>query len=615
MGFNLDLNHGGANGSLGTSGRYDYRSIEYRKWVTEVALAFYQGRHDSFVYNDLESQFRNPDKQQVFTINLTSEIVDECSILYSDPPKYRVLRKNGSVSKKDQELWDEIQKDCGYLSIMDQLDKFTRLLGTVLVKISFVDETTGYPLSDGKKGKPRLTIVWNGSYDVTCSSSPHFMTELLLGMDSNFSGMSASPLTFNSTQGISAGYGTGDAFTHYSHITAPPEEEQEIFWSLEKFASINRTTKEIYETENPYGIIPAVAFWNKEPIDYFFLPVDEPLLYANHAINMRLSDLNHIAKFQSFGVPVMVGAKRSTNLRRGRPVDDYGELGAGSAGSTFLGFKRDRSRTSVLPGFRDGNANANAMGVTIGPDIAISTGEKGDFKFASPKADIKGLSETIMHMADWLRLTHGLKPKFKAAGAKGDSGFSLMMEKIGVIEDNIRRGKFMASLEKELFKKIVVMWNVHHPRRKFSKDVELSIDYVEPNFPVDPATRFVLIGHQQQIIESGDQRAIKEIFKDKTDREVQEIVKQYHNDRIKQLERNLELRKIEMEFKQKYGLDFEIERANEFSGTKTTSRVSFSNTPDDAPKSEDNDAKIPIDNRAVHSKKSSEQPKGTVPKK
>lgn len=74
MSFNLGVsNHPVSRlGGLSSIGIYLYEDIYYRQWInlqsikqkatqcTEVALAFYEGRQDEFIWLDLVRQFRNP---------------------------------------------------------------------------------------------------------------------------------------------------------------------------------------------------------------------------------------------------------------------------------------------------------------------------------------------------------------------------------------------------------------------------------------------------------------------------------------------------------------------------------------------------------------------------
>jgi hypothetical protein len=60
MSFNLGISNNPSSrlGGLSSVGIYLYEDIYYRKWITEIALAFYEGRQDEFVWLDLVKQFR-----------------------------------------------------------------------------------------------------------------------------------------------------------------------------------------------------------------------------------------------------------------------------------------------------------------------------------------------------------------------------------------------------------------------------------------------------------------------------------------------------------------------------------------------------------------------------
>jgi len=548
---------------FGAVGVYLYENIFYRRWITEIALAFYEGRQDEFVWLDLLKQFRNPEKQQILPINLTKEIVDETSILYRESPIYKVMdSKTGKPLPKDQKLWEEIQQSSRYLQIMDKLDRWCRLLGTILVKVSFIDEK-GELVEETEEGSVRLDVLHGGVYDVKYIDSPYYISELLIGFGHGFKGFGEGQGGVGDPRnaGVRNAMGIQKESLGHQKVTT-------IYWSPEdhRVSEIGEKGEEnfLYDGGNPYGIIPAVPFFNQEPAHYYFLPVNEPLLYANHAINMRLTDLNHIAKFQSFGIPVLTGVERGTSIRRGRPVDDFNFFRSGSATRSHAGaFSRlgmglpYRSFDSSFNVLTDGNADANSVGMSIGPDTAIAVGEKGDFKFAHPQADIQGLAQTIQQLQDWVRVNHGLMSKGTAEKSNSDSGFSKMMTKIGVIEENIRRQKVFMEREKQLFQVVKKLWNVHYNEkgsRQFSENAELQITYVEPNFPIDPLTKINLLEGQRKIIESGDRRAIKDLFPHMDDTQIDALIEGHHKDRIEQAERESELFETQAKTMNKHGI-------------------------------------------------------------
>jgi len=574
--FNLGVQNypGGYLGGFGfgTVGIYLYEDVYYRQWITEIALAFYEGRQDEFVWLDLLKQFRNPEKQQILPLNFTKEIIDEISILYREEPIYKIVdSETGELLDKDQKLWEKVQKDSRYLQIMDKVDRWCHLLGTVLIKVSFIDGK-GEMVKATEGGKVQLDVLHGGVYDIKYIDSPFHISELLIGFGQGFVGFNRGSGPLGQRRGgYVAGIGSNATGGNQANPASVHGQISEIYWSPESHKVTQKegdTEKVVHEGENPYGRIPAVPFFNSEPAHYYFLPINEPLIYANHALNMRITDLNHIAKFQSFGVPVLSGVERGTSIRRGRPVDDFNFFRAGSASRSNVGGAarfgqgtQHRTFDNSYAFFADGNADANAVGMSIGPDTAIAVGEKGDFKFASPNADILGLASTIQQIQDWVRVNHGLTAKgTKAEGGGGvESGFSKMLSKIGVLEENIRRQKLFREREQQLFDVIKELWNVHYANdgtQQFSENSTLEITYVEPQFPVDPLTKVNLIEGQRKIIETGDKRAIKELFKHLSEPQIDKMIKDYHDDRMAQADRELELLEKQATKMGELGLDF-----------------------------------------------------------
>jgi hypothetical protein len=288
---------------------------------------------------DLQKQFRNPEKQQIIPYNLTKEIIDEISILYRENPIYTIRSAStGSPIPKDQKLWEEIFRHSRYLQIMDRVDRWTKLLGTILVKVSFVDPRTGETVDKNEGGYVQLTPMHGGMYDVNYYDSPYYLSELMIGFQRGFNGFSnqSSMLT---GKDVLTGLGGAAVGGNISRVNNPQNltNISKIYWSPDahRVYSKERNGEVMYEGSNPYGVIPAVPFFDSDPAYYYFLPINEPLIYANHAVNMRLTDLNHVTKFQSFGIPVVKGVERGTSIRQGRPVDDYNVLRGGAAVNRF----------------------------------------------------------------------------------------------------------------------------------------------------------------------------------------------------------------------------------------------------------------------------------------
>lgn len=506
--------------------------------------------------------------------------------------------------------------------IMDKLDRWCWLLGTVLVKVSFVDPESGTVVEENQGGEVQLDVLHGGIYDIRHGASPYYITELLIGFGNKFGGFGhevGGTSQVASSLPSPSNYGVNDAKNiKYNDVGDPKKlgRVNRIYWSPTSHRSMDEKNQK-YETKNPYGIVPAVPFFNSDPAHYYFLPINEPLIYANHAVNMRITDLNHIAKFQSFGVPVLKGVERPTSTRQGRPTDDFNYLKGGSAqtsrfgGINGYGYGAGQFRTfdAGFGLFRDGNADANALGFSLGPDTAVAVGEKGDFKFAHPSADITGLVRTIHAITDMVRINHGLRPKYDQQ--LPSSGFALMNEKIGVLQNNIRRSRLFKEREEQLFKVIKRLWNVHHNKvgeKKFNEKARLIVTYKTPEFPVDPKTKKEDLLIEQKILDSGDVYAIQKLYPHKSDADIQKLIKSRRKDKLEQAKYEATLQVEQAKILQEAGI-FTSQNSSSatIDGTRATQSSTVTAVPNIEQKNEDITAPK-IDNRAKHAEKSSIQP-------
>lgn len=614
MSFNLGVGRNGNAANFAMQVNYLYESVVYRRWVVDIALAFKEGRQDEFVWLDLKKQFRNPEKQQIIPYNLTGEIIDETSILYREEPIYQVKdKKTGKVLTADTDLWKRIRKDSRYHTMCQELDSMTKLLGTVLVKISFVDPETGDLVNSNKPGMVDFDLVYGGSYGVNYSASPYYINSLEFGNVESPSAWTANspasagavPIDPNLSVAIKPGgedrkYRKVDSVRDLKH-----SKINKVFWDKENH-KVQDADGNFFEGENPYGCIPAVPFFNSNPGKRFFLPVNEPLIYANHAVNMRLSDLNHVAKFQSFGQAVVKGIERPINNRLGRPIDDMNARG-GSRGTGF-GFGSnvgptglDRNNFYPFDYYQDGNAQANMNGFSLGPDTIVSVGETGDFRFEKPGADIGGLTGTIYTMMDMVRINHGLQPKHNTS--LPPSGMAIMSAKLGVVEQNKKRQILFREREQQLFEVVKRLWNIHHDGEGseiFSEDAELEIHYVDPEFAIDPQTRAATIKMDAEIRNTGDIIAISKMNPHLDEDAIRALIEKSHKQRIEQAEREAEIEAAMINKLKELGVDME-------SDDKIKTKPNQVN-PNQGNKAKSDVPAKKINNPAKHAEQSSIQP-------
>lgn len=196
-----------------------------------------------------------------------------------------------------------------------------------------------------------------------------------------------------------------------------------------------------------------------------------------------------------------------------------------------------------------------------------------------------------------VRINHGLRAKYEQQ--LPSSGFAVMMEKMGVIEDNVRRSRLFKEREQQLFNVITKLWNAHHSKggdERFSEDAKLDITYKIPEFSVDPKTKKEDLLMESKILDTEDSHIIGKLYPHLSDAEIKALIKRRRKDKQEKVE-------FETELQVQNGL---VMQENGLSADGSTST-----TGDSA------DAVKPkMDNRAKHSEESSKQPgKNSDPRK
>jgi hypothetical protein len=244
--------------------------------------------------------------------------------------------------------------------------------------------------------------------------------------------------------------------------------------------------------------------------------------------------------------------------------------------------------------------NAKVLEVRI-KNLTITRSEKGDFKFAHPSADITGLIKVIESLTDLSRMNHGLRPKYQ--DSLPASGFSLMMEKIGVIEDNIRRGKLFKEREEQMFQIIKNLWNLHNNKagqKKFSPRARLKVTYVKPEFPTDPKTELETLMIQNKLLDSGDRASFRKLYPHLDDIEINKLLSTRRKDKMEQSIVDAEVEVAKAKVMIQAGLDPKI--------TNTTTKTEGDNKRDEKLDVGGKEPEAPkMDNRMKHSQDSGKQ--------
>jgi hypothetical protein len=111
------------------------------------------------------------------------------------------------------------------------------------------------------------------------------------------------------------------------------------------------------------------------------------------------------------------------------------------------------------------------------------------------------------------------------------------MEKIGVMEDNIRRAKLFKEREQQLFQIIKVLWNKHNAKsgeKRFSDKARLLVTYKQPEFPVDPKTKMDALQMENMLLDKGDTETVKKLYPHLSEEDIDAKLKKRNRDKLTQ---------------------------------------------------------------------------------
>lgn len=368
---------------------YAADELTYRKRVLKL-IDYFRGEQLSYLNEVLNTQFTNPAalKLQMSFSNVVRAVTTAlCSTF-----KHGVIVT--AKNPADQQIIDEMLDQTNFDSFVKTLEQMTFLTRTCFVK----------PIWINSESRMMLNIL-----------TPEYI-EVIPRMDNPYE---IDSIMYPKT------------ISRYNEYMMPEGEFH--YWSQTEYKVI--TDKQLTvpnqgnpENTNPYGIIPVCTFRMSYPIDGdFFTWPGEELINAQDALNVKLTQLNALIKYQSFGVPVFINA----------PSDLYG------------------------------NVNLN---VDVSKPLALRSNkdEPSDFKFVSPDAKISELQNAISQEYIRLFAFYGLDAsEFVTSGdAQSAEAVRLANAKIDEYRTNTKQ-VFIPQLGK-LIEIMTTIWNIHNPDRQIS---------------------------------------------------------------------------------------------------------------------------------------------------
>lgn len=213
-------------------------------------------------------------------------------------------------------------------------------------------------------------------------------------------------------------------------------------------------------------------------------------------------------------------------------------------------------------------------------------------------------------MTDMVRINHGLRPKYDQQLPA--SGFAILTEKIGVLQNNIRRSRLFKEREEQLFQVIKKLWNVHHSKagqKKFSENSKLQVTYKAPEFPIDPKTKKEDLIMEQKILDSGDVVSIQKLYPHLNEQDIVKMLKARRKYKLEQAKFEAEVQVEQTKILQEAGIfTAQMSSSASIGDSRSTSSSIVTSQPKQEDESSKDVSKPKVDNRAKHAEKSSVQP-------
>lgn len=430
-----------------------------RKGEATKRLDYYNGNHLEHVKRIVAEQFVESDKMLLQPVwrNIFRAIIQKIALIYKEPPKRTIVKKDTSGelvdSEEDQKLWDEIEKKSNLNAIMKTVNRLTTGLNRMVLKVGFKDEMIKFDMIT-----PNILDI------IVEDSDPLTPVAMFWAADS-----------IHRLAVIDSEQGTVAFHTR-------SEEIKFEYWSTDTEGLIHPGENfifngkgEILKNEDNPGnknlvmidgkpIIPVVEFGVDMPIDdYFFMGYGDDLVNAQEILNVRLTNLQYISKIQGFSIPVAVGMKADEDVTI------------------------DPSVAMMIPGTR--------------PDEI-----QKDFKFVTPDSKMQDHEQHINNGVLAIANDYNISPEnFNNTGAIA-SGVALKIINMPLLNYRQDQIELYRVADRRLYEIVRAVWNTFTTGKKFSEDSEMMLDYAEVKFPEDRKTELeaLALGIELGVTNSAD---------------------------------------------------------------------------------------------------------------
>jgi len=198
---------------------------------------------------------------------------------------------------------------------------------------------------------------------------------------------------------------------------------------------------------NPYGILPFAWFRDQIPVGSFFGAMDESLINAQETLNVMLTSLNQLTKYQGFSQPVLKGCDAKTPIMV------------------------DPSRPIRIP-------------------AAMRDEQQGEFLFVTPQSKISEILDEVEKLIERTCSRYGISSTALRGDTSAMSGYALKIKDAKLERRRVDSTPLCRAALLEWWNVLKVIHNTHSAAsEQVPTDAELLIDFAEPEYSENPASQ------------------------------------------------------------------------------------------------------------------------------
>ncbi len=356
-----------------------------RKAETAKRLNYYHDSQLQYLSDQLDQLFADPSKMLKVSLNLVRKIINSLAQTYTTPPVREIIGTH-----RDKQIYNQIVTDSRLDLKLKQCSRYVKLLKTILLRVVW------------RQNHVDLDIITGNLLDVETGDSPEDLKLVLI-----------------------TNYGDSEKVENVTYS----------LWSPESWRRLDYQGNVIESQPNPYNVLPFISIFDFPPIsNNFWLPGGDDLISQQEMINIKLSDLNHLIFWQSFGV-----------------------------------------------GFIKGQEDTGAP-ISIGPGALVELPVGGEIGYTSQKGEITAVVAAVDKLLKWCCVCQGLSASAVSTNPSEASGISKLVDTREISEMRIEDKILWSSFERQLFDLIRIVHNTHS-KDKLSDSAKLKVNFADPARP------------------------------------------------------------------------------------------------------------------------------------